>query len=155
MGSGYVVMDVVSNPAKVWSTLLDFDNYADMVPTIRKVRVTSRFKTITKGIFSLSKFRFRLGVVHKHRPEDSRLDFFLDPDAAQYENILEMAEGFWFVDERPSDRPEGYTRVYMVATVKVNSLVPLWLVEYAAERAFKRATSWFQPYIEDGTSVSK
>ncbi len=184
MGSGYVVVDVLADSQAVWNTLLNFDRYAEMVPTIRKVRVTSRWRTLTKGLFTLSKFRFRLSVVHKHRPEEvrpkkktgsayahhatskqasrqwltlapptphppqNRLDFYLDPDSEQYRSILEMAEGFWFIDDRPADRPEGWTRVYMSATVKVNSLVPMWLVEYAAERALKRATSWLKPYVE-------
>ena len=37
----------------------------------------------------------------------------------------------------------------MMATVKVNSLVPLWLVEYASERALKRATAWLKPWVEE------
>lgn len=49
----------------------------------------------------------------------NRLDFFLDPDSTQYRSILEMAEGFWYIDDRPADRPPGWTRVYMAATVKV------------------------------------
>lgn len=81
-------------------------------------------------------------------PPQNRLDFYLDPDSTQYRSILEMAEGFWFIDDRPADRTEGWTRVYMSATVKVNNLVPMWLVEYAAERALKRATSWLKPYVE-------
>lgn len=80
--------------------------------------------------------------------KQNRLDFFLDPDSTQYRSILEMAEGFWYIDDRPADRPPGWTRVYMSATVKVNSLVPLWLVEYAAERALKRASSWLKPWVE-------
>lgn len=81
-------------------------------------------------------------------PKQNRLDFFLDPDSTQYRSILEMAEGSWYIDDRPADRPPGWTRVYMSATVKVNSLVPVWLVEYAAERALKRATSWLKPWVE-------
>ncbi|KAM3572230.1 hypothetical protein VYU27_005764 [Nannochloropsis oceanica] len=148
MGSGYVVVDVLADSKKVWETLLNFERYPEMIPTIRKTRVTSRWRTITKGLFTLSKFRFRLSVVHKHVPEENRLDFYLDPDSTQYRSILEMAEGFWFIDDRPADRTEGWTRVYMSATVKVNNLVPMWLVEYAAERALKRATSWLKPYVE-------
>lgn len=148
MGSGYVVVDVLADSKTVWETLLNFERYSEMIPTIRKIRVTSRWRTMTKGLFTLSKFRFRLSVVHKHVPEENRLDFYLDPDSAQYRSILEMAEGFWFIDDRPADRPKGWTRVYMSATVKVNNLVPMWLVEYAAERALKRATSWLKPYVE-------
>lgn len=66
-----------------------------------------------------------------------------------------MAEGFWFIDDRPADRPKGWTRVYMSATVKVNNLVPMWLVEYAAERALKRATSWLKPYVEQNRGGGK
>lgn len=148
MGSGYVVVDVLADSKTVWDTLLNFERYAEMIPTIRKVRVNSRWRTLTKGIFTLSKFRFRLSVCHKHRPQENRLDFYLDPDSDQYRSILEMAEGFWYIEDRPADRPEGWTRVYMSATVKVNNLVPMWLVEYAAERALKRATSWLKPFVE-------
>ncbi len=94
-----------------------------------------------------------------HRPptddQQNRLEFFLDPDSSQYRSILEMAEGTWYIDDRPADRPAGWTRVYMSATVKVNSLVPLWLVEYAAERALKRATAWLKPYVEQRTWEKK
>lgn len=113
-----------------------------MIPTIRGVQLTSRYKTITKGMYVLSKFRFKLSVVHKHRPEEvsthahvsspsdnwgresqiphfilvsnsrlsgfvfvqNRLEFYLDPDADHYGNILEMAEGFWYIDDKPTDR---------------------------------------------------
>jgi hypothetical protein len=194
VGSGYVVVDVLADSATVWNTLLGFERYADMIPTIRKVKITSRWPALTKGLFTLSKFRFRLSVVHKHAPEEvrpgggcrerspkgflilvepgripgycltlssahcvvfhillssqNRLNFYLDPDCQQYRSILEMAEGFWYIEDQPADRPEGWTRVYMSATVKVNSLVPMWLVDYAAERALKRATSWLKPYVE-------
>lgn len=71
MGSGYVVLDVLADSMTVWETLLNFDRYAEMIPTIRKVRVTSGpWNGVTKGLFTLSKFRFRLSVVHKHRPEE-------------------------------------------------------------------------------------
>jgi carbon monoxide dehydrogenase subunit G len=73
MGSGYVVMDVLADSKTVWETLLNFERYAEMIPTIRKVRITSRpWKHLTKGLFTLSKFRFRLSVVHKHRPDEVR-----------------------------------------------------------------------------------
>ena len=76
MGSGYVVVDVLADSKTVWETLLNFERYAEMIPTIRRVRVTSRpWKGVTKGLFTLSKFRFRLSVVHKHRPEEVRVVF--------------------------------------------------------------------------------
>jgi hypothetical protein len=34
----------------------------------------------------------------------NRLEFYLDPDADHYGNILEMAEGFWYIDDKPTDR---------------------------------------------------
>ena len=70
MGSGYVVVDVLADAKTVWETLLNFERYAEMIPTIRRVKVTGRWKALTKGLFTLSKFRFRLSVVHKHRPEE-------------------------------------------------------------------------------------
>jgi len=72
MGSGYVVVDVLADSKTVWETLLNFERYSEMIPTIRKIRVTSRWRTMTKGLFTLSKFRFRLSVVHKHVPEEVR-----------------------------------------------------------------------------------
>lgn len=119
-GSGYVVVDVLADSKTVWDTLLDLERYAEMIPTIRRVRITGRpWKGLTKGLFTLSKFRFRLGVVHEHKADENRLDFFLDPDSMQYRSILEMAEGFWYIEDRPAGRPPGWTRVYMASTVKV------------------------------------
>lgn len=72
-GSGYVVVDVLADSQTVWDTLLDLERYAEVIPTIRRVRITGRpWKHVTKGLFTLSKFRFRLGVVHEHKPEEVR-----------------------------------------------------------------------------------
>lgn len=43
-----------------------------MVPTIRDVKIRSKFKNTTKGIFCLSKFRFKVAVVHRYQPDKVR-----------------------------------------------------------------------------------
>ena len=59
-------------------------------------------------LLQLMMFMWNAGPVPCRRCcTQNRLDFFLDPDTDQYGNILEMAEGFWYIEDRPPDRYAG------------------------------------------------
>ena len=46
-GTGYVVMDVDSDIESIWKVLLDFHNYAELIPTVRNVTMVT--KTVGEG----------------------------------------------------------------------------------------------------------
>ena len=60
--------------------------------------------------------------------------------------VFQEADGFWHVQE-PSDRPEGWSRVYLKANVVATMLLPPPVLDYAASRALPRATTWIVPYF--------
>ena len=60
--------------------------------------------------------------------------------------MFEEAEGFWHV-QVPTDRPQGYCRVYLMANVVATAMMPSLILDYAASRALPRATKWLQPYF--------
>ena len=161
-GNGVAVVDIEASEEEIWSVLRDFRNYPRIIPTIRDVKVNFEYKDIiTKGIFIISKFRFRLGIVHRFTDQLNRLDFSLDDDRSNYGSILELAQGFWYVEQSPNfylDPKDNIrkpkSRIYLCADVKVNRFVPMWLVEYASERALSRATSWIIPHFEKRTGLS-
>jgi len=160
-GNGVAVVDIAASEEEIWSVLTDFRNYPSIIPTIRDVKVNFEYKNIiTKGIFIISKFRFRLGIVHRFTAKLNRLDFSLDDDRSNYGSILELAQGFWYVEKSPNSYVDpkdnikkSKSRVYLCADVKVNRFVPMWLVDYASERALSRATNWIVPHFEKRKNV--
>ena len=67
-----------------------------------------------------------------------------ESDPTKSNIVLKHAEGFWFV-QSPSDRP-GYSRVWLTADIQVSKFIPNIIADYAAERAFPRATSWLTQF---------
>jgi hypothetical protein len=62
--------------------------------------------------------------------------------------VFQDAEGFWLV-QAPSDRPDGWSRIFLQARVVAEKLVPPMIMDYAASRALPRATKWIVPYFTE------
>jgi hypothetical protein len=43
---------------------------------------------------------------------------------------------------------KGYTRVYLLASLQISRALPTFIVDYAADRAMPRATTWLKPEVE-------
>ena len=43
---------------------------------------------------------------------------------------------------------QGFTRVYLLAGLQISRARPTFIVDYAAERAMPRATTWLKPEVE-------
>jgi hypothetical protein len=43
---------------------------------------------------------------------------------------------------------QGYTRVYLLASLQISRALPTFIVDYAAVRAMPRATTWLKPEVE-------
>jgi hypothetical protein len=154
MGNGFVAVDVEAPMSTVLSCLGAFEDYPSMIPVVRQVTVTSRGSkadgvATAKCNYRISKFQFGVSVEHTvdHVARTVRFDLDNDlPDASRL--VLKEASGFWFVEPTPDGRPNS-SRVWLyVSRLRANSLLPHWIVDYASERALRRATCWLKPVME-------
>ena len=128
-GSGFVVLDVKAPPFVVWECLLDFENYPDMIPTVREMQLYTSEKlkfgyvnekpvvpgtgretrhygipSVTRASFVLSKFRLNIAAVHRYTPHPSGdyMEFTLDKSCTNM--VLKGAKGIWYTEENPEGR---------------------------------------------------
>ena len=166
LGEGFVVMDVDAPPEKVWRYLSDYQGYRDFIPTVRDAVVqrarpsANPSQVLTPATFKLSRFRLRVNVLLRRDDARWNLGFELDPKCKNL--VLQRASGYWQLQPYvPADaagdaaagtssvgRSAVRTRVWLCARVEASRLMPAWLVDYAAQRAFKRATQWIKPTVE-------
>jgi len=171
-GSGYVILDVKAPPYVVWECLLDFETYPETIPTVRDMQLFTNEKlntgyvnekpvlpgtgretrhygtpSVTRAAFVLSKFRLNIAAIHKYtpHPEGDYMEFTLDPSCTNM--VLKGAKGIWYTEEAPEGR-EDYTRVYLLCEVQISRALPSFIVDYAADRAMPRATTWLRPQVE-------
>ncbi|KAL3902869.1 MAG: hypothetical protein SGILL_010665, partial [Bacillariaceae sp.] len=171
-GSGYVVLDVKAPPFVAWETLLDFEAYPETIPTVKSMQLYTSEKlnigfvnekpvmpgtgretrhygtpSVTRAAFTLSKFRLNIAAIHRYTPHPlgDYMIFTLDKSCTNM--VLKGAKGIWYTEENPDGR-EGYTRVYLLCEVQISRALPKFIVDYAADRAMPRATSWLRPEVE-------
>jgi hypothetical protein len=172
-GSGFVVLDVKAPPYAVWECLLDFEAYPENIGTVRSMnmftsqhlkssyiaekpvlpgtgRATRRYgnASITRAKFVLSKFRLNIAAIHKYRPHPDGHYMVFTLDRACTNAVLQDAKGIWYTQSNPDERGEEYTRVWLFCEVKVSPMLPSFIVDYAANRAMPRATTWLKPTVE-------
>mmetsp|Transcript_38478 Transcript_38478/g.86768 ORF Transcript_38478/g.86768 Transcript_38478/m.86768 type:complete len:330 (+) Transcript_38478:77-1066(+) len=150
MGSGLVVFEVAAPPSVVLDCLGNFEDYPQMIPVVRRAEVLSRSPTLDGGIlarlnYRISRLWISLSVVHVVDTIAGVVRFGLDTTSSR--TVLQEADGFWQVEQAPGDHP-GRSRVWLRVSLRASSLLPHWIIDYAAERALRRATSWLKPYTE-------
>jgi len=156
IGSGYVAVDVDAPSRVVMDCLADFAGYAEMIPTVRDVRVHARGlrddgETWARCTYQLSKFRLEVGVVQSVDKRQNVVRFDIDPKAGGM--VLKKASGFWLVEQLPGD--SNRCRVWLGVDVVACKLLPCWLIDYAAKRALPRATAWLKPHVEALLKLSR
>lgn len=172
-GDGFVVIDVEAPEDCVWGCLLDFYSYPDIIPTVRDITMYTNthldqdynaekkmeyedgtaavlkvgVPSVTRASFTLSKFKLKIAAIHKYRPhpKGDYMIFTLDPAMTNF--VLKSAKGVWHTQANP-DGKEGFTRVWLLCEVKISSLLPQFITDYAASRAMPRATTWLKPQVE-------
>eukprot|EP00929_Paragymnodinium_shiwhaense_P022033 TRINITY_DN14201_c0_g1_i1.p1 TRINITY_DN14201_c0_g1~~TRINITY_DN14201_c0_g1_i1.p1 ORF type:complete len:431 (+),score=94.72 TRINITY_DN14201_c0_g1_i1:69-1295(+) len=152
-GRGLVVAEVQAPPAAVLACLADFEAYPRRIPVVREVTVRERSNDDVDGTevvrcnYRLS--RFWIGVTVQHIVDRSRGVVRFDLIPAAFGKWLHEASGYWYVEPSPDSTPDSpCSRVHLRAGLKACPLLPQWLLDYAAERALRRATSWMKPTIE-------
>lgn len=143
-GLGLVVLDIKCSSDIVFDTLTQFSMYQDMIPIVRSSKIISNDDVNTVVEFKLSNFLLRLNVKHTIFKDQKLIKFTLDPN---HVNILfKEATGFWHV-EIPTDRPEGYCRVYLSTQILIHKNVPKLIIDYAEAKALSSATKWLKTFF--------
>jgi len=149
MGSGMVVVDVNAPPAVVLECLGSFEEYPQMIPVVRRAEVLSRTSaegtTLARLNYRLSRFWLSVSVAHAVDPSAGAVRFDLDPSSSKH--VLREASGSWHVEQAPGDHP-GRSRVWLRVMLRASAVLPHWLLDYASERALRRASSWLRPHVE-------
>lgn len=143
-GTGLFVTDVDAPPSLVLSVLRSFVEYPDMIPVVRHADVNYNNGTHARVHYKVSKFQLGVEVLHSVDGEAGVVSF--DLDQAQSGPVLREASGRWSVEPSPCGDP-ARSRVTLSVSLRASSLLPHWLVDYAAQRAMRRATSWLKPYM--------
>jgi ribosome-associated toxin RatA of RatAB toxin-antitoxin module len=143
-GFGTVIIDIKYSPDVVFDTLRRFDMYQDMIPIVRTSKIVSSNGPNTIAEYTLSRLSLRINVIHTVLPDQRLIKFTLDPTRLNL--VFREAEGFWHV-QIPTDRPEGYCRVYLSAQILTHKNVPKIIIDYAATTALSRATTWLKPFF--------
>lgn len=173
-GSGYVVVDVKAPAYVLWECLLDFEGYPGLIKTVRAMEMFTSNKlksgyhaekpvpkgsnrelrhygipSVTRAAFILSKFKLNIAAIHNYRPhpDGHYMVFNLDPECTNV--VLKSATGIWHAQSKIDENGEEYTRVWLLCELKVSQLLPKFIVDYTAQRAMPRATSWLKPHVED------
>lgn len=148
-GWGVVVMDVDASVSTVLGVLEAFEKYKDVIPSVRDVGPVKR-EEVRDGLYrvrctyKLSRFRLAVSAVHVVDRSQRTVRFGCDPSASG--GLLREASGSWYVEPQADDPSKS--RVLFRCCLHAAEWVPQWLVEYGAQRALRRATSWLKPHVE-------
>lgn len=148
-GTGLVVMDIDAPPFLVIERLSAFEDYASTIPVVRhsevSTRVTRADGTVhARADYKISKFRLGVSVVHEVDIADGTVSFELDSSMGRA--VLHEASGQWRVEQSPGNL--GGSRVWLEVGLRASNLLPQFIIDYAAKRALRRATTWLKPHME-------
>ena len=143
-GFGTVIIDIKYSPDFVFDTLTRFDMYQEMIPIVRTSKIVSSDGPNTVAEYTLSRLSLRMNVIHTVLPDRRLIKFTLDPSRVNL--VFREAEGFWYV-QIPTDRPEGYCRIYLSAEILTHKNIPKIIIDYGAATALSRATNWLKPFF--------
>jgi hypothetical protein len=150
-GSGFVAIDVQAPTSCILRLLTVFEDYPAMIPVVKKAVVHVRSHdqsgaTTARCHYRISRFQLGVSVVHSVDPAAGLVRFDLDKGSPGV--FLQEVSGFWHVQPEPDGR-DGFSRVWLkVDDLRASGWVPCWLVDYASERALRRATAWLKPQAE-------
>jgi len=172
-GRGLVVQDVDAPTDVVWGRILDYDNYASMVPKTvesKNYRVIEHKPTkannfLEKEIYTRMKVGFPMLKleffvrhflhIHHHKSLTWTLDYTKESD-------FDDSCGYWYCIPHPDD-PDERTRLYYSVQVSMFDWVPAFVVDFMSKKALTDATGWVKKYSEmewakarrEGTAASR
>lgn len=164
-GAALFVVDVAAPPEVVFGALIGFEEYPGMIPVVRQAeRRAPADASVRRDLgavrmdYKISRFWLDVPVVHLVDSAASLVRFDLDLDEAGAGALMQEASGVWRVEEAPGSTASGgagagvgvgrRSRVTLRVSLNASPWLPLWLIDYAAERALRRGTAWLKPHME-------
>mmetsp|Transcript_48657 Transcript_48657/g.113988 ORF Transcript_48657/g.113988 Transcript_48657/m.113988 type:complete len:289 (-) Transcript_48657:192-1058(-) len=146
-GEGLFITNVHAPSELVLECLSSFEKYPSMIPVVRQASPRSeRVPSPEGGVlmdYKVSRFGLHVAALQRVDHESGIISFDLDESVAG--GVLKAASGFWRVEPLP----DGLTcRVWLSVRLSACRLLPTFMVDYASERALRRATTWLRPYME-------
>jgi hypothetical protein len=157
-GRGLVVQDVDAPTDVVWGRILDYDNYANMVPKtvesknymVVEHKPTKANNFLEREIYTRMKVGFPmlkleffvrhfLHIQH-HKSLTWTLDYTKESD-------FDDSCGYWYCIPHPDD-PDERTRLYYSVQVSMFDWVPAFVVDFMSKKALTDATAWVKKYSE-------
>ena len=157
-GRGLVVQDVDAPTNIVWERILDYDNYASMVPKTAESKnykivphkPTKANNFLEKEIYTRMKVGFpmlKLEFFVRHflyLQHHNSLTWTLDYSK---ESDFDDSMGYWYIVPHPDD-PEEKTRLFYSVGVSMFDWVPKFVVDFMSSKALTDATAWVKKYSE-------
>jgi len=154
-GRGLVVQDVDAPTDVVWGRILDYDNYAKMVPKTvesKNYKVQTMKPTKKDPLSQIIYTRMKVGfpvlkleffIKHLYYPSLNSLTWTLD-----YSKKSDFNDscGFWFVIPHPED--DKKTRLFYSVDVRMFDWVPKFVVDFMSTKALTDATAWVKKFSE-------
>mmetsp|Transcript_20409 Transcript_20409/g.42567 ORF Transcript_20409/g.42567 Transcript_20409/m.42567 type:complete len:291 (-) Transcript_20409:46-918(-) len=150
-GRGLVVQDIAAPPSVVWDTILNFDNYAKMVPRTtysKNYGVSgSNPRTIKTGMkIGVVVTKMEFFIKHLYYPRKSSLVWTLDYSR---KSDIDDSVGFWYVAKEGSG-----SRVYYSVEVSMFDWVPNIVMDILSKKALTEATGWVKKEAEKVAKAS-
>jgi len=150
-----VVQDISAPSDLVWGRILDYDNYAKMVPkTVESKNYNvEQHKTgprnpLAQTIYTRMKVGFPMlklefFIKHLYYPALNSLTWTLD-----YTKTSDFDDscGYWYVIPHPDN--SKMTRVYYSVQVSMFDWVPKFVVDFMSSKALTDATGWVKKFSE-------
>jgi hypothetical protein len=147
------VQDVKAPTNVVWDRVLDYNNYAKMVPkTIEsqnyKVEKHGKKDDSPQTIYTRMKVGFpmvklQFFIKHEYEPKLNSLTWTLDYSK---QSDFDDSCGYWYIVPHP-DNP-NWTRVYYSVEVSMFDWVPKFVVQFMSNKALTDATGWVKKFSE-------
>lgn len=154
-GRGLVVQDVEAPTTIVWERILDYDNYAKMVPKtvesknykVENIKPTKKdplqqiIYTRMKVGFPVLKLEFF--IKHFYYPSLNSLTWTLD--YAKNSDFNDSC-GYWYVIPHPEN--SEWSRIFYSVEVSMFDWVPKFVVDFMSTKALTDATAWVKKFSE-------
>jgi hypothetical protein len=145
------VQDVEAPTNIVWDRILDYNNYAKMVPKTLESQnyKVERHRDGSQTIYTKMKVGFGIikltfYVKHEYVPRLHSLTWTLDYTR---KSDFDDSCGYWYVVPHP-DNPTQHTRVYYSVEVGMFDWVPQFVVNFMSSKALTDATGWVKKFSE-------
>lgn len=149
-GRGLVVQDVEAPIDLVWGRILDYNNYAKMVPkTVESQNYSVKnhrggqqtIYTRMKVGFPMLKLQFF--IKHEYYPHLNSLTWTLD---YTQKSDLDDSCGYWYIEKHPDNA--NWSRVYYSVEISLFDWIPTFAVNFMSKKALTDATAWVKKFSE-------